>query len=54
MFMDLKKACNRLDKNALWQVLGIYGVRGKLLKAVQSLNKGATAVVRVNGVIGLK
>ena len=34
--MDLEKAFVRVDRYALWQVLRLYGVGGKLLKAVKS------------------
>ncbi len=30
-FMDLKKAYDRVDREALWRVLYIYGVGGQLL-----------------------
>ena len=30
-FMDLAKACNRVDRSALWKVLCIYGVGGRFL-----------------------
>ena len=33
-FMDLEKAYDKLDRDALWQVLRLYGVGSKLLKAV--------------------
>ena len=36
-FMDLEKAYDRVDRKALWQVLSIYGVGRKLLRALQSL-----------------
>ncbi len=31
-FMDLEKAYDRVDRDALWSVLRIYGVSGQLLK----------------------
>ena len=34
-FMDLEKAYDIIDRNALWQVLKIYGVGINLLKALQ-------------------
>ena len=34
--MDLGKAYDRVERDALWQVLRLYGVGGKLLKAVQA------------------
>ena len=45
-FMDLEKAYDRVDRNALWQVLRVYGVGGKLLKGVQSFYNESRACVR--------
>ncbi len=39
--MDLKKAYNRVDREALWSVLKIYGVGGQLLKGIQSFYREA-------------
>ena len=47
-FMDLEKAYDRVDRKAVWEVLGLYGVGGKLLKAVRSFYDGSKACVRVN------
>ena len=33
--MDLKKAYNTIDRHSMWQLLRVYGVGGKLLKAVK-------------------
>ena len=46
-FMDLEKAYDRIDREALWKVLQIYGVGGKLLNAVKSFYAGSRACVRV-------
>ena len=46
-FMDLEKAYDRVDRSALWKVLCIYGVGGRLLRAVQSFYKSSRACVRV-------
>ena len=46
-FMDLEKAYDRVDREALWSVLGMYGVGGRLLKAVKSLYENSRACVRV-------
>ena len=46
-FMDLEKAYDRIDRAALWTVLGFYGVGGKLLAAVKSFYKNSRACVRV-------
>ena len=35
-FMDVEKAYDRVDSSALWKVLCIYGVGGRLLRGVQS------------------
>ncbi len=34
--MDLEKAYDRDDREALWSVLKIYGVGGQLLKGIQT------------------
>ena len=35
--MDQVKAYNRFDRRALWQVVSMHGVGGKLLRAMPSL-----------------
>ena len=35
-FMDFEKAYDTIDRHGMWQKLRVYGVGGKLLKAVQS------------------
>ena len=42
VFMDLEKA-----HDTMWQVLRVYGVGGKLLKAVQSFYVDRKACVRI-------
>ena len=46
-FMDLEKAYDRVDRDAMWDVLRIYGVGGRLLKAVRSMYADSKACVRV-------
>ena len=46
-FMDLEKAYDKVDRGALWKVLRLYGVGGKLLNAVKSLYALSKACVRV-------
>ena len=46
-YMDLEKAYDRIDRDAMWCVLHMYGVNGKLLNAVQSLYERSEACVRV-------
>ena len=45
--MDLEKACDTINRQGMWQMLRVYGVGGKLLKAVQSFNVDSRACVRV-------
>ncbi len=47
--MDLENAYNRIDWLALWKVLRIYGVGGKLLSAIKSFYEAASECVKVNG-----
>ena len=35
-FWVLEKACDRIDRHGMFQMLRVYGVGGNLLKAVQS------------------
>ena len=55
-FMDLEKAYNTIDRHGMWQLLRVYGVGGKLLKAVQSFYVDSRACVRVanDGVNGFR
>ena len=46
-FMDLEKAYDTIDRHFMWQMLRMYGVGGKLLKAVQSFSEDSRACVRV-------
>ncbi len=48
--MDLEKAYDRVvDREALWSVLIIFGVGGKLLKGIPAFYREANACVRVGG-----
>ena len=46
-FMDLEKAYYTIDRHGMWQMLRVYGVGGKLLKAVQSFYVDSRACVWV-------
>ncbi len=35
-FMDLEKACDRVDRKALWNALKIYGVGGQLTEGIKT------------------
>ena len=46
-YMDLEKAYDRVHSEAMWRILGMYGMNGQLSKAVQSLYEKSEACVRV-------
>ena len=43
--MDLEKANDRVNREALWEVLRMYGVGGKLLNLVKSIYANCLACV---------
>ena len=47
-FFDLEKAYDRVDREAMWHVLRLYGADGKLLKAVKILYVGSKACVKAH------
>ena len=48
--MDLEKAYGRVNRDALWQVLRIFDVGGKLPKGIKSMYVNGLACVRVKRV----
>ena len=46
-FLDLEKVYDRVDRDAMWNVLRLYGIGGRLLRGVKSLYVGSKACVRV-------
>ena len=46
-FLDLEKAYSRVDRGAMWNVLRLNGIGGRLLRGVKSLYVGSKACVRV-------
>ena len=48
-FRDLKRAYDRVNREALQQVLRMYGVGSKLLNRIKSIYINITARVRVKG-----
>ena len=48
-FIDLEKVYNRVNREALWQMLRMYDVGGKLLSGIKSMYADSSACVRVKG-----
>ncbi len=48
-FMDQGKAHDRVDWLALWEVLRMYGVGGKLLIAMKSFYEELSACAKISG-----
>src|SRR5678815_933392 len=48
--MDLRQAYNRINKEALWQMLVIYDAGGKLLNGIKSMYNDSKACERINRV----
>ena len=46
-FIDLEKAYDTIGQHGMWQMLRVYGVGGKLLKAVQSFYVDSRSCVQV-------
>ena len=48
-FIDLEKAYDRVNREALWQVLRMYDVKAKLLNRIKSMYVDSSSCVRVKG-----
>ena len=48
-FINLEKAYDRVNREALWQVLRIYDVGGKLLNGIKSMCVNSLPCARVKG-----
>lgn len=48
--MDLEKEYDRMEREALWSVLQLYGVVGQLLEGVRAFYRDASECVRVHAV----
>ena len=46
-FMDLEKAYDRVDREAMWEVMRIYGIGGRVLRGIMSFYNEGRACVRV-------
>ena len=49
VFLDLEKAYDRINREALWQTLRVYDVGSKLLSGNKSMYVDSSACVRVKG-----
>ncbi|GBP65757.1 hypothetical protein EVAR_44402_1 [Eumeta japonica] len=47
--VDLEKAYDKMKRNDLWRILSIHGVSSGLTQALQSLYRGSSACIRING-----
>ena len=45
--VDLEKAYDKVCREKLWSVLNEYGVKGRLMKAIQALYARSEGCVRV-------
>ncbi|XP_019615797.1 PREDICTED: uncharacterized protein LOC109463421 [Branchiostoma belcheri] len=50
-YVDLKQAFDSVDRQALWKILRILGVPGKLLNLLSLLYSDTVSCVRVNGLL---
>ena len=48
-FIDLEQTYDRVNREALWQVLRMYDVRGKHLNGIKSIYVDSSACFRVKG-----
>lgn len=48
-FIDLTKAYNTVNRQALWHLLLRYGVPRKLVDIIRSLHEGMNGLVRIRG-----
>ncbi len=56
ILMDSEKAYDRVDREALWSVLQIYGIGGRLMRAINVFMRAVGHVLGLEGVrvFGLK
>ena len=51
VYVDLCKAFNSVNRDALWRILGLRGVPQKLIDLMSELNSGTESAVRCGGTI---
>ncbi len=52
LLLTMRKAYDRTDWMAMWDVLKVYGVGGRLLNGMKAFYKDAKACITVNGGTG--
>jgi hypothetical protein len=52
VFIDLTKAYDWVNKDALWRILRIYRVPSRIVQLVKDLHVGTFATVRLGGQVG--
>ena len=52
VFVDFKKAFDRIWHAALWATMNLYNINGNLIKLIQNLYNKATSAVYLNNSIG--
>ena len=48
-FIDLEKSYDRVNREALWQLLRMYNVGGKLFNQIKSMYVDRSACIKVKG-----
>jgi hypothetical protein len=51
-FIDLTKAYDNVNRDAMWQVFRTYGVPTRFINLLEDLHLGTHAVVRLDGHLG--
>ena len=51
VFVDLRKAYDSVPREAMWKVLGKYGIPRKMISLIQSFHENMSAELKVNGQI---
>lgn len=51
-FIDLTKAYNWVNRDALWRILHVYRVPSKIVELLEDLHTGMLAAVRLGGGLG--
>jgi hypothetical protein len=50
-YIDLTKACDKVNRGVLWRILRLYGVPEAIVKVIIAFHESAQAVLQLNGEI---